>query len=106
MGKTDMFQLLQEEDLRYAIQLAARPLERPTNWGECRGGKASCDKRGYVLDVLWETTGECWTDCSPSRSKVNCIDFLCAVDAQVPAHSERIYAILDNLDTHHQMGFS
>jgi transposase len=57
--------------------------------------------KGYVFGALWETTGDCYTQCYPRRTKVNFLDFLCWVDAQLPADLERVYAIMDNLDMHH-----
>jgi transposase len=54
-----------------------------------------------VFGALWETTGQCWTQCYERRLKVHFVDFLSCVDEQVPADVERIYAILDNLDMHH-----
>ena len=61
-----------------ALHLAARPAERATyELGRMRGGKESRDKRGYVFGALWETTGDCWTQCYPSRSKANFNHFLC-----------------------------
>ena len=85
-----------------ALHISARPVARATyELNRQRGGPAGRDKRGYVFGALWETTGDCWTACYPSRSKVNFIDFLCDVDQEVPTAIERIYAIMDNLDIHH-----
>lgn len=57
--------------------------------------------KGYVFGALWETTGDCWTQCYPRRTKAHFIDFLSWVDEQVPADRQHIYAILDTLDMHH-----
>jgi hypothetical protein len=57
--------------------------------------------KGYVYGALWETTGQCWTQCYPRRISEHCVDFLCLVDQHIPADKQRIYAILDNLDMHH-----
>lgn len=57
--------------------------------------------KGYVFGALWETQGDCWTQCYPGRTIANFIDFLCYVDEQVPGDIERIYAIMDNLNVHH-----
>jgi hypothetical protein len=54
-----------------------------------------------VYGAVWETTGTCWTLCSPRRAKAHCIDFLCWIDDHISADTQRIYAILDNLDMHH-----
>lgn len=56
---------------------------------------------GYVYGAQWETTGTAGRSAIPSRAKKYFIDFLCFVDAQVPAEVERIYAIMDNLEMHH-----
>ena len=56
---------------------------------------------GYVFGALWETQGDCWTQCYPGRTIPNCIDFLSYVDSQVPTSIERVYAIMDNLNVHH-----
>ena len=79
-----------------AIAIHARPAERAKQ--EIDYGRRA---KGYVFGALWETTGACWTQCYPRRTKAYFIDFLSWVDAQVPAEKSRIYAILDNLDMHH-----
>ncbi len=57
--------------------------------------------KGYVYGALCAATGTCWTQCYPTRGKTHFVDFLCEVDQQVPADTERIYAIMDNLGMHH-----
>jgi hypothetical protein len=57
--------------------------------------------KGYVFGALWETIGECWTQCYPRRTKTHFLDFLAWVDKQVPAEKTRIDAILDHLDMRH-----
>jgi hypothetical protein len=79
-----------------AIAVTARPALRAKL--EIDYGRRA---KGYVYGALWETTGTCWTQCYPRRTKAHFIDFLCYVDQQVPADRERIYVILDNLDMHH-----
>jgi transposase len=79
-----------------AIEVQLRPAKRAKQEADYgRRGK------GYVYGALWETDGECWTQCYPRRAKEHFIDFLCYVDEQIPADKPRIYAILDNLDMHH-----
>lgn len=56
---------------------------------------------GYVYGALWETMGDCWTQCDPQRAKKYFLDFLCWVDEPVPAEVERISAIMENLEMHH-----
>lgn len=79
-----------------AIKVQVRPAQRAKQ--EIDYGRRA---KGYVYGALWETTGDCWTQCYPRRCKAHFIDFLCFVDEQVPSVTERIYAILDNLDMHH-----
>jgi DDE superfamily endonuclease len=81
---------------RQAVDVTARPARRATQ--EIDYGRRA---KGYVYGALWETTGTCWTQCYPRRTKAHFIDFLCFVDDQVPADRARIYAILDNLDMYH-----
>jgi transposase len=79
-----------------AVDGQARPAQRAKQ--EIDYGRRA---KGYVYGALWETTGECWTQCYPGRIKEHFVDFLCFVDKQIPAQVERIYAIMDNLDMHH-----
>lgn len=79
-----------------AVNVRARPAQRAKQ--EIDYGRRG---KGYVFGALWETTGQCWTQCYDGRTIPNFIDFLCFVDEQVPAGVERIYAILDNLNVHH-----
>jgi transposase len=79
-----------------AINVTVRPAQRAKQ--EIDYGRRDL---GYVYGALWETTGDCWTQCYPQRAKKYFIDFLCWVDEQVPAEVERIYAIMDNLEMHH-----
>jgi transposase len=79
-----------------AVDVQARPAQRARQ--EIDYGRRA---KGYVFGALWETTGDCWTQCYPRRAKAHFIDFLCWVDEQLPADKQRIYAILDNLGMHH-----
>jgi hypothetical protein len=79
-----------------AIEVNARPAERARQ--EIDYGRRA---KGYVYGALWETSGDCWTQCYPRRCTVHFVDFLCYVDQQIPADKERIYAIMDNLEMHH-----
>ena len=45
-------------------------------------------------------TSDAFTQPYTGRTTANWIAFLTQVDAWLPAHAERIYAILDNLSTH------
>lgn len=79
-----------------AINVLTRPAERAKQ--EIDYGRRG---KGYVFGAFWETRGDCWTQCYPSRTIAHFVDFLCWVDDQVPPDIERIYAILDNLNVHH-----
>jgi hypothetical protein len=79
-----------------AIDVNARPAQRAKQ--EIDYGRRAF---GYVYGALWETTGDCWTQCYPSRCAVHFVDFLCFVDEKIPEDKERIYAIMDNLEMHH-----
>ena len=54
-----------------------------------------------MVGAWWETTGACWTQWHPRRTKAAFIDCLSWVDEQIPAEKQRLYAILDNLSMHH-----
>ncbi len=79
-----------------AVKVNLRPAQRATQ--EIDYGRRAF---GYVYGALWETTGDCWTQCYPCRCAVPFVDFLCSVDSHIPAEIERIYAIMDNLEMHH-----
>jgi transposase len=79
-----------------AKDITKRPAERATQ--EIDYGRRG---KGYVFGALWETQGDCWTQCYPGRTIPNFIDFLSYVDSQVPTSIERVYAIMDNLNVHH-----
>ena len=63
-----------------AKDITKRPAERATQ--EIDYGRRG---KGYVFGALWETQGDCWTQCYPGRTIPNCIDFLSYVDSQVPS---------------------
>jgi hypothetical protein len=79
-----------------AVDVQARPAHRAKQ--EIDDGRRA---KGYVFGALWETTGDCWTQCYPRRTKAHFIDFLCWIDEHIAEDKPRIYAILDNLDMHH-----
>lgn len=79
-----------------AIEVELRPAQRAKQ--ELDYGRRG---KGYVYGAFWETTGDCWTQCYPRRTKEHFLDFLCYVDEHVAADKQRIYAIMDNLDMHH-----
>jgi transposase len=55
---------------------------------------------GYVFGAFVPATGAAYTMSYPSRTIANWLDFLDRVDAWIPAESEPVYAILDNLSAH------
>ena len=79
-----------------AVEVMARPAQRARQ--EIDYGRRG---KGYVYGALWARTGQCWTQCYPSRTKACFLDFLTWVDTQIPAEKQRVYAIMDNLDMHH-----
>jgi hypothetical protein len=54
-----------------AIDVQARPAQRARQ--EIDYGRRA---KGYVFGALWETTGDCWTQCYGRRTKAHFIDFL------------------------------
>jgi transposase len=56
--------------------------------------------KGYIFGAFRPATGEALTRPYSSRSAANWADFLEHVEEWVPAGSERIYAIVDNLQAH------
>jgi transposase len=83
-----------------AIDVRARPAARATQ--EIDYGRRG---KGYVFGAFCPATGDAYTQDYPGRTIVNWVDFLERVDTwitgQIPTESARIYAILDNLSTHH-----
>jgi len=79
-----------------AVNIQARPAPRATLERDY-----SRRAKGDVFGAVWETTGDCWTQWYPRRTKAAFIDFLAWVDTQLPGDKKRLYVILDNLDAHH-----
>jgi hypothetical protein len=59
-----------------------------------RGGK------GYVFGAFRPATGDALTATYVGRTTANWIDFLGAVEAWIDPSVERVYAVMDNLNTH------
>lgn len=55
---------------------------------------------GYVFGALAPKTGEVLTASYTGRTTKNWVEFLEQVEAWVPAETEHVYAILDNLNVH------
>jgi hypothetical protein len=75
---------------RQLIDGTARPAERAKQ--ELDYGRRG---KGYVFGAFSEMTGDCYTQCYSRRTAINFLDFLCFVDAKLPADVERVYAIMD-----------
>jgi transposase len=56
--------------------------------------------KGYVFGAFRPATGEALTETYDRRSAANYVDFLDKVDVWLPDDAERIYGIVDNLNTH------
>lgn len=58
------------------------------------------DVAGYVFGALQPTTGDAFTATYEGRTTANWIDFLSRVEAWITPTAERVYAVMDNLNTH------
>jgi transposase len=57
--------------------------------------------KGYIFGAFQPATGQAVTQDYPRRTIANWVDFLDQVEQQLAPQIERVYAILDNLNTHH-----
>lgn len=57
--------------------------------------------KGYIFGALQPATGAAFTVPYEGRTTANWVDFLGQVDGWIPEPVERVYAVLDNLSTHH-----
>src|SRR3954467_5537526 len=55
---------------------------------------------GYVFGAFQPASGKAFTQPYERRTTTNWVDFLSAVEAWIDPVSERVYAIVDNLNTH------
>jgi DDE superfamily endonuclease len=55
---------------------------------------------GYVFGAFEPATGAAFTMTYEGRTTANWIDFLCRVEGWIDPAAERIYAVVDNLNTH------
>ena len=55
---------------------------------------------GYVFGAFEPATGAALTMTYEGRTTANWIDFLCRVEGWIDPTAERIYAVVDNLNTH------
>lgn len=58
------------------------------------------DVAGYVFGAFRPATGDAFTATYEGRTTANWIDFLSQVEGWVDAAAERVYAVVDNLNTH------
>ena len=57
--------------------------------------------KGYVFGAFRPANGEAISQTYAGRTTANWVDFLTLVEVWIPAEVERVYAIVDNLSTHH-----
>ena len=55
---------------------------------------------GYVFGAFQPASGKAFTQPYERRTTANWVDFLSAVEAWIDPASERVYAVVDNLNTH------
>lgn len=55
---------------------------------------------GYVFGAFQPATGEALTVTYTGRTTANWIDFLCRAEGWIDPAAERVYAVVDNLNTH------
>ena len=58
------------------------------------------DVAGYVFGALQPATGAAFTQTYQGRTTANWVDFLGQVEGWIDPAAERVYAVLDNLNTH------
>jgi DDE superfamily endonuclease len=80
---------------RALVHTRTRPAERAKQ--EIDYGRRG---KGYVFGAFRPATGEAFTCPYPGRGIVHWVDFLERVEDWVPGEVERVYAILDNLNSH------
>lgn len=61
------------------------------------------DIAGYVFGALRPATGDAFTATYEGRTTANWIDFLCQLEGWVDPAAARVYAVVDNLNTHSAM---
>lgn len=74
------------------VDVTKRPAERATQ--EIDYGRRG---KGYIFGAFQPATGEAFTQDYAGRTIANWVDF----DQHIAPEIERVYAILDNLNTHH-----
>ena len=62
------------------------------------------DVAGYVFGALQPATGAAFTQTYQGRTIANWVDFLGRIEGWIDPAAERVYAVVDNLNTHHSVG--
>jgi transposase len=57
--------------------------------------------KGYIFGAFQPVTGEAFTQDYPRRTIANWVEFLEQVERRLAPEIARVYALLDNLNTHH-----
>jgi transposase len=57
--------------------------------------------KGYIFGAFRPATGDAFTQPYRGRTSANWVDLLQRVDTWLPADGAQVYAIVDNLSTHH-----
>jgi hypothetical protein len=78
------------------VETSKRPAERAKQ--EIDYGRRGI---GYIFGAFQPATGQAFTQEYPRRTIANWVDFLEQVERRLAPQIERVYAILDNLNTHH-----
>ncbi len=58
------------------------------------------DVAGYVFGAFQPASGAAFTQCYDRRTTTHWVDFLSAVEAWIAPATQRVYAVVDNLNTH------
>lgn len=78
------------------VETKKRPAERAKQ--EIDYGRRG---KGYIFGAFQPATGQAFTQDYPRRTIANWVDFLEQVEERLAPEIGRVYAILDNLNTHH-----
>jgi transposase len=77
------------------VQAQTRPAKRARQ--EIDYGRRA---KGYIFGAFCPATGEAFTQPYPGRGSASFVDFLARVETWLPPTTQRVYAILDNLNSH------
>jgi hypothetical protein len=80
------------------VQTETRPAERKT------GARQEIDygrrAKGYIFGAFCTATGEAFTHPDPGRGGAPWVDFLDQIETWIPRTTKRMYAVMDNLNSH------